>query len=126
MEKNSSMKILNYDIEKHVFTKSISNISDLLIKIRELNWDYSDKDAQFDLKYMKCVDALIGDKEKSKGQSKRNMKSNEDAELIKIIYNSLPKPEENQFKCNIIFNEEDPKSLRIDYYCLTSIGNIIM
>ena len=124
MEKNPSMEILNYDSEKHVFIKSISNLSDLLIKIRELNWDFEDKNSQFDLKFMKSVDALFGDKEKSKNPKK--MKSNEDADLIKIIYNSLHKPEENQFKCNIIFNEEDPKSLRIDYYCLTSIGNIIM
>ena len=126
MEKNPSMQILNYDTEKHIFTKTVSNISDLFIKIRELNWDYSEKDPQFDLKYMKSVEALL-EKEKSKNESKKkNMRGNEDAELIKIIYHSLPRPEENQFKCNIIFNEEDPKSLRIDYYCLTSIGNIIM
>ena len=128
MEKNSSMQILNYDIEKHRFTKSDSNISDLFTRIRELNWDYEEKDPQFELKYMKSVDALFSsEKDKSKSQSKRNMKNiNEDAELIRIIYNILPKPEENQFKCNIILNEEEPNSLRIDYYCLSSIGTIIM
>ena len=125
MEKNPSMQILNYDIEKHIFTKSVSNISDLFTKIRELNWDYSDKDPQFGLLYMKSVDALF-EKEKSKNDSKKKNKNKEDAEIVKTIYNILPKPEENQFKCNIIFNEEDPKSLRIDYYCITSIGNIIM
>ena len=118
------MEILNYDIETHSFVKTSKNLGDMVTKVRELNWDYSEKDYEFDLRYMKIVDTLF--KEKIKIQSKRNTKSNEDAELVKYLYSQIPKPKENTFKCNIVFYGDDLKSLRIDYFCLSSIVNIIM
>ena len=113
------MEILNYDCEKRCIKKSTKkNLGDLITKIRELNWDYSDKDYQFSVRSMKVLE------EKIKNQTKKNSK-NEKAEIIKILYSQIPKPWENQFKCNIIFNEKEPKTIKIDYFCLISIVNII-
>ena len=121
--KEETTEVLNYDSENHSFIKYSSNLGDMYTKIRQVNcWDIEDIIPELDLKYMKLVDELF---ERAKLQSKK-IKNNEDAELIKIIFNLIPKPKENQFKCNIKFNEDDPKSLRIDYYCLTSIVIIIM
>ena len=124
--KEETTEVLNYDCENHCFIKVSNNLGDMYTKIRQINcWDIEDIIPEFDIKYMKLVDALFGDKDRTKLQSKK-LKNNEDAELIKIIFNLIPKPKENQFKCNIKFNEDDPKSLRIDYYCLSSIVIIIM
>ena len=115
--KEETTEVLNYDSENHSFIKYSSNLGDMYTKIRQVNcWDIEDIIPELDLKYMKLVDELF---ERAKLQSKK-IKNNEDAELIKIIFNSIPKPKENQFKCNIKFNEDDPKSLRIDYYCLNA------
>ena len=122
----NTIEVLNYDSENRRFTKYSSNLGDIFTKIRKLNcWDLEDLIPGFELKCMKTVDLLFGDKDRTKLQSKK-IKNNEDAELIKIIYNAMPKPKENQFKCNIKFDENNPKSLNIDYYCLQTISVIIM
>ena len=117
------METLSYDMESHSFVKTNIQLGDMITKIREISWDYMEKDPDFSLKYMKTVDTLL--KEKTKIPTKKNVKINEDAELIRIIHNQVSNPKENKFQCNLLFNENDPKSLKIDYCCLISIGNII-
>ena len=124
--KEENTELLKYDSDNHCFTRYSSKLGDMYTKIRQVNcWDLEDIIPEFDPKYMKLVEELFRDKDRGKIQSKK-IKSNEDAELIKIIFNLLPKPKENKFKCNIKFKEDEPKSLNIDYYCLSSIVVIIM
>ena len=117
------METLSYDIESHSFVKTNIQLGDMVTKIREINWDYVEKDPDFNLKYMKTVDTIL--KDRTKIQTKKNVKMNEDAELIKIIYSQVSNPKDNKFQCNLLFSDNDPKSLKIDYCCLISIGNII-
>ena len=121
------MDILNYDYNTHCFSKKpiSKKLPDLYTKIKEISWDYTDdnKDSLFDIKLMKSIETLLGDK--SKNTSKKNIKGSENAEIIKLLYNKISNPNENQFKCNINYSD-DLKTLKIDYYCLVSIVNIIM
>ena len=117
------LEVLNYENDKHRFIKSSVSLGDMYTTIKEVIWDINDKIEEINIKNMKFVNALFPVKERAKLQSKKNY--NEDAEIIRVIFGLIPKPKENQFKCNIKF-EEDPKSLRIDYYCLNSIVIIIM
>ena len=114
----NQISLLNYDIKKKSFALSIIDLGDMITEMREIKWDYDEND-EFLLKNMKSVDAFI-----PKNQNKKNIKINEDAELIRAIYKIIPNPKENEFKNNLQF--EEPKTLKIDNYCLISIGNIIM
>ena len=118
MEKNDIL-ILNYDSEKRNFVLSSGVLGDVITQKREIKWDFENIIEEFRLDYMKFVVELL-----QKAQIKKNRNTNEIAELVRIAYNNCPKPNENQFKCNISFDE--PKALKIDYYCMMSIGHLIM
>jgi hypothetical protein len=72
---------------------------------------------------MKYIDGLYGDK--IKNQNKKNIKGTEIAEIVKLVFYQIPKPNENIFKNNITYSDDSKKSLKIDYLCLISICNII-
>ena len=123
MNERKYIEVIDYDSGKHCLIKSKYLLGDVFTNIREIKWNFQEKvDLYFDIKLMKKVEALLGDK--TKVQNKK-IKSNEKAELIKVLYNNLPKPKENTFKNNIK-NDNIPNSLKIDYYCLQSIVNIIL
>ena len=123
MNERKHIEVIDYDSGKHCLIKSKYLLGDVFTNIREIKWNFQEKvDLYFDIKLMKKVEALLGDK--TKVQNKK-IKSNEKAELIKVLYNNLPKPKENTFKNNIK-NDNIPNSLKIDYYCLQSIVNIIL
>ena len=116
---NENISILNYDTNKKRLVLSSVKIGDTMTKKREIKWDFESIINEFEIYYMKFVNDLL-----QKAQIKKNKNTDIIAELIKIVYSIVPKPNENKFKCNIEF--DTPKSLTIDYYCLSSIGNIIM
>jgi hypothetical protein len=116
---NENISILNYDTNKKRLVLSSVKIGDTMTKKREIKWDFEPIINEFEIYYMKFVNDLL-----QKAQIKKNKNTDIIAELIKIVYSIVPKPNENKFKCNIEF--DTPKSLTIDYYCLSSIGNIIM
>ena len=116
---NENISILNYDTIKKRFVLSSVKIGDTITKKREIKWDFEPMIEEFEIYYMKFVNDLL-----QKAQIKKNKNTDNIAELIRIVYSIVPKPNENKFKCNIEF--DTPKSLTINYYCLCSIGNIIM
>jgi hypothetical protein len=100
-------------------------LSDLVVKAKEIIWDYEECgiDNLLDIKVMKYIDGLYGDK--TKNQNKKNTKGTEIAEIVKLVFYQLPKPNENIFKNNLTYSDDSKKSLKIDYLCLISICNII-
>ena len=122
------MEILNYNYKKHTFERMpdySKKLSDLVVKAKEIIWDYEECgiDNLLDIKVMKYIDGLYGDK--TKNQNKKNTKGTEIAEIVKLVFYQLPKPNENIFKNNLTYSDDSKKSLKIDYLCLISICNII-
>ena len=122
------MEILNYNYKKHTFERMpdySKKLSDLVVKAKEIIWDYEEGgiDNLLDIKLMKYIDGLYGDK--TKNQNKKNTKGTEIAEIVKLVFYQLPKPNENIFKNNLTYSDDSKKSLKIDYLCLISICNII-
>ena len=122
------MEILNYNYKKHTFERMpdySKKLSDLVVKAKEIIWDYEECgiDNLLDIKLMKYIDGLYGDK--TKNQNKKNTKGTEIAEIVKLVFYQLPKPNENIFKNNLTYSDDSKKSLKIDYLCLISICNII-
>jgi hypothetical protein len=121
-KKEKYVESINYDYKKRCLIKKQYLLGDIFTNIREIKWFFEENESKFDIRLMKKIQALLNDK--TKIQNKKN-KINEHVELIKILYQNLPKPTENAFRCNIQI-DNSKKSLIIDYYCLQSIVNIIM
>jgi hypothetical protein len=122
------MEILNYNYKKHTFERIpdySKKLTDLVVKAKEITWEYEENgvDGLLDFKLMKYIDGLYGDK--IKNQNKKNIKGTEIAEIVKLVFYQIPKPNENIFKNNITYSDDSKKSLKIDYLCLISICNII-
>ena len=122
------MEILNYNYKNHTFERIpeySKKLSDLVVKVKEITWEYEEAgiDSIFDIKFMKYIETLYGDKQKN--QNKKSVRGSEIAEIVKLVFNQIPKPNENIFKNNITYNDDNKKSLKIDYICMISICNII-
>lgn len=122
------MEILNYNYKKHTFERMpdySKKLSDFVVKAKEIIWDYEECGIEdlLDIKLMKYIDGLYGDK--AKNQNKKNTKGAEIAEILKLVFYQIPKPNENIFKNNLTYSDDSKKSLKIDYLCLISICNII-
>jgi len=122
------MEILNYNYKKHTFERMpdySKKLSDFVVKAKEIIWDYEECGIEdlLDIKLMKYIDGLYGDK--AKNQNKKNTKGTEIAEILKLVFYQIPKPNENIFKNNLTYSDDSKKSLKIDYLCLISICNII-
>ena len=131
-DKENQRQILSYDYETQKIkieqkTSTSQKASEMVTKIKEIKWDFEEKSGGFFIpKLMKICDKIYGDKSSRNMQkSKKENKKNEMAEQIRYLYSKIPKPRENKFKCNIKINEKT-NSIKIDYYCLCSIGNLIM
>jgi len=122
------MEILNYNYKKHTFERMpdySKKLNELVIKSKEITWEYEESgiDSLFDIKLMKYIEGLYSDK--NRNQNKKSNKGSEIAEIIKLVFSQIPKPNENQFKNNLTYSDETKKTLKIDYLCLISICNII-
>jgi hypothetical protein len=122
------MEILNYNYKKRTFERLpdySKKLSDLVVKAKEITWEYEESgvDGLLDIRLMKYIDGLYG--YKIKNQNKKNIKGTEIAEIVKLVFYQIPKPNENIFKNNITYSDDSKKLLKIDYLCLISICNII-